>query len=103
MEMHMKPEEVRSPKKRLNLIAVLAQHVDPNDPDHKWSLALCTWDNVYRIGIRWDGKGKLKGNPTSHGQPTWYLLPDQVVDAVMPSGLIPADKLQLVTMFRKAA
>ena len=94
----MKPEDVRSPKKRLNLISVLHTETDPLDPDGNWSLALCTWDNVYRIGIRWDGRGKLKGNPTSHGQPTWFLLPDALVKPVLK--FVPADKRQLVGMFR---
>jgi hypothetical protein len=56
----------------------------------------------YRIGIRWNSRGKTIGNPTSHGKPTWYLLPHELVGAVLKSTPIPGDKLQLAETLLKS-
>ena len=72
------PKDVISPKDRWHLIEVLHIGEDPKDPDYSWSMCIGTWKerngtSRYRIGVRWNGRGKTKGNPMSTGHPTWSL------------------------------
>ena len=91
----MQPKDVVSPKDRFRLIEVLHTGKDPGDKDYSWSLCLGMWKepkgpSLVRVGIRWDGKSnKEKGNPTSHGQPTWFLLPHEVVDPALVGLQLP--------------
>ena len=86
--MVIKPEEVMSPKAHWTLIAVLVSN-------EWWSLALGRWDDEIRLACRWNGNEENpKGNPCSHGVPTWFMLPDEFVDHLIP--LIPPDKRPLL-------
>jgi len=98
MEAHMvSPFEVTAPKARWSLIDVLIEK-------EQWSLAIGTWDKEKCLVCRWNGDKEegSKGNPVSHGQPTWFVLPDEFIEALLP--LIPAEKRPLVdALLRKAA
>jgi hypothetical protein len=94
------PYDVKSPKARWTLVDVLYV----NDPDNDSSLAFGYWDGKRRFACRWNGKGDEPGNPMSRGVPTWFILPDEFVEPLMKSGIIPADKRQLLsTLFKSAA
>jgi hypothetical protein len=78
----IRPEDVVSPKDRWTLIAVLAQTND-------WALALGRWKYEKGVeknclAIRWNGDAtQPKGNPCSHGQPTWFVLPNDFDNDVL--------------------
>jgi hypothetical protein len=90
MEAHMivPPRDVTAPKAHWLLIDVLFS----ND---EWSLAVGKWDGKPRIACRWNGSKKApKGNPCSHGSPTWFMLPNDFVDLLAP--LVPQGKRPLL-------
>jgi hypothetical protein len=42
------------------------------------------WESQDRIGIRWNGgEGPGVGNPQSRGNATWFILPDELSEAVL--------------------
>ncbi|HEY6342402.1 MAG TPA: hypothetical protein VIY49_12985 [Bryobacteraceae bacterium] len=49
------------------------------------SVALLDWEGQERVGIRWNGEEGQPGigNPQSHGQPTWFVVPDELGSAVL--------------------
>lgn len=81
------PFTVKSPKAHWTLIDVLITNDD-------WALALGEWAGERRLAVRWNGKGDELGNPMSRGVPTWFVLPDDFIDHLLP--LIPMEKRQLV-------
>lgn len=72
------PNDVISPKDRWSLLAVLYK-------SEEWSLALGRWDNVPRLGARWNGSEtpESKGNPVSRGMATWFILPADIAERMM--------------------
>ena len=49
-----------------------------------WSLAVGLWDGDRALLIRWnDDPDKPLGNPVSHSQPTWFVLPDTFYAAAL--------------------
>lgn len=82
MSGYVDPKEVMSPKKRVSgEIEVL---VDKGE--RYWSLCKLTWDGKPRIGIRWNGgldSTERIGNPQSRGNPTWFILPEEVADVIL--------------------
>lgn len=70
------PNTVISPKKMWTLLTVLYESPEREDG---WSLALGQWDGQAVLGLRWNGNKKNPlGNPTSHGMPTWFIVPDDL-------------------------
>lgn len=69
--MSVNPEDVTSPINRLSEHHVL-------QTCKAWSLAVGMFEGRRVLLIRWNGEteGDL-GNPTSHGRPTWFVLPDE--------------------------
>lgn len=92
----VQPNEVTAPKAHWNLIDVLATNED-------WSLALGRWDGELRLACRWNGSEKQpKGNPTSHGAATWFMLPNDFIDHLTP--LISLEKRALLqTLLQRPA
>ena len=45
-----------------------------------YSIAVLRFNGTTKYGIRWNGDGNSLGTPTSHGTPTWFILPDEVID-----------------------
>ncbi len=83
----MNPWNATSPQSRLKPTASLkVLHTDPADG---WSIAEMTWDGQPgRKALRWDGdlnNPHDRGNPTSHGNGTWFVLPDAVAEVVLRS------------------
>lgn len=85
---------VVSPKKHWSLIAVL-EDKGPSEA----ALALGRWDNNPCLAMRWNGDniGNPIGNPQSRGLPTWFVVPDDYVEAILLS--LPDDKLTLARNF----
>lgn len=81
----MKPEDALSPLGRLEPGTL---NVIYTSPDGAWSLARMVWDGAPRLGCRWNGdinNPADKGNPSSRGHGTWFILPDELVPVVMES------------------
>jgi hypothetical protein len=89
------PKDVHSPRDRWTLIDVLAELGGPDS--NWWALALGHWDDIPCLAARWNGDAEIegsKGNPISRGYPTWFILPDEMAEAM--KSLIPAAKRNLV-------
>lgn len=94
---YVKPEAVVSPRNRWRLLSVLYDG-GPNDGENPgWAVAEGQWeweeadeitskkrrviDDV--LGIRWNGQdGEENGTPQTWGNPTWFILPDELSDVV---------------------
>jgi hypothetical protein len=76
----MRPENALSPRSRL-VPPVTIIHSTPH-----WSVGEFTWDNEPNVlGIRWNGDiddENDKGNPRSHGEGTWFVLPKPIADLI---------------------
>lgn len=91
--MAVRPRDVKSPKEHWVLIDVLVEAKD-------WSLALGEWDGDRCLAARWNGDDERpKGNPVSHGMPTWFVLPREFIDPLLAAGLILADKESLARAY----
>ena len=79
------PQDVISPKNRWTLLKILYKEND-------WSLALGQWDNEPCLAARWNGSESpdSKGNPVSHGMPTWFVLPKGIAKPMLD--LVPSEK-----------
>ena len=82
------PHTVLAPKTRLTPPLTVV-HVTPD-----WALATAYWDKNRALLIRWNGDpSKPLGNPVSHGNPTWFVLPSDTHWAML--GLAdPAKRLK---------
>lgn len=88
------PATVLSPKNRWEFGKVLC-----STGQGGWSIAEGCWEGHPTLGMRWNGDDDSgsPGNPQSHGNPTWFILPDELHEAarVLADGL--ADALGYVT------
>lgn len=77
---YVDPEKVLSPKEFLRGVRLLYDH-GPG----QWSVAALNWNGLERVGIRWNGEEGERGvgNPQSRGHPTWFLLPEELQEAVL--------------------
>ena len=83
------PRDAVSPRANWQLIDVLyeAEH---------WSMALGRWDKRPVLAQRWNGDEGEKGNPVSHGFPTWFVMPDDTYSLFLQSDFIPEGKRAFV-------
>ena len=71
--MYIKPQDVKSPREHWVLIDVAVE-------TPQWSIAVGEWDGRRCLATRWNGDDiRPKGNPVSHGMPTWFVLPDEFI------------------------
>lgn len=80
---YIKPEMVLSPKNRITELEIIY-----DDGENSWALAKMKWDGNPVTSLRWNGGSKDPrfpgiGNPQSRGVPTWFVLPDEVSDAIL--------------------
>ena len=77
--MWVRPEDVKSPKERLRDVRVIHSG-EPGEP----SLARGTWDDVpNELLLRWNGTDQNSlGFPSAFGYPTWYVLPENLVELI---------------------
>jgi hypothetical protein len=73
---------VASPQRNIVSVEVIFD----GGTDDSWALAEIMWredkqtEARERVGIRWNGNDKRpKGNPTSRGFPTWFMLPENLI------------------------
>ena len=73
------PAKVISPKHRWEMGTVLC-----STGQGGWSVAEGRWDKQPALGIRWNGDDDSgsPGNPQSHGNPTWFIVPEELQEAV---------------------
>lgn len=81
MSNYPQPEDVTSPKLHWSLIKVLYK----GDPEG-YSIAIGKWDNEPCLAMRWNAcEWRPVGNPQSRGLPTWFIVPDRLVDPILGS------------------
>ena len=79
--MYHDPKTVLSPKERVRSVEVI---FDKGPVDYSWSVARLQWDDSSVVGIRWNGdRTSTKGLPQARGNPTWFVVPDELADAVL--------------------
>ncbi|MGO8739145.1 hypothetical protein [Rhodoblastus sp.] len=90
------PHDAISPRAQWQLVDVLHE-------GEQWSMAVGKWRepdgwrNV--LAQRWNGGEGEKGNPVSHGYPTWFVLPDETYVLYISSAFIPEEKRRFVKDF----
>jgi len=86
--------KVISPKQHWALISVLE-----DEGPGEGALAVGRWDNKPVLAMRWNGDNEDNpiGNPQSRGLPTWFIIPDSYVEAIL--GTLSSDKLTLARNF----
>lgn len=89
------PSEVSAPKNKWHLVSLLVD----NGPE-KTSYALGTWEGRPCVACRWNGtKDRPKGNPNSTGNPTWFILGDEIHPLMPMLQNIPDDKMKMLKVF----
>jgi hypothetical protein len=79
--MYHDPKTVLSPKGRVKSVEVI---YDKGPVDKSWSVAQIEWDGSPVIGIRWNGDSQShKGLPQARGNPAWFIVPNELADAVL--------------------
>ncbi len=84
-----KPEDVKSPQDMVSDVQVVY-----DGGEHNWSVAKLRWGGQKAVGIRWNGGPESEipdrpatfpglGNPQSRGYPTWFIVPEELHDAVL--------------------
>jgi hypothetical protein len=74
---YIKPESVLSPKAAVSKLNVLHNNGD-------WSVAELEWNGKSALGLRWNGSDQESGcgTPQSRGLPTWFIVPDELANAI---------------------
>jgi hypothetical protein len=79
--MYHDPKTVLSPKDRVKSVEVI---YDKGPVDHSWSVAQIEWEGSPVVGIRWNGDSRShKGLPQARGNPAWFIVPNELADAVL--------------------
>lgn len=79
--MYHDPKAVLSPKERVKSVEVV---FDKGPVDQSWSVARLNWNDSTVVGIRWNGDSKsTKGLPQARGNPTWFVVPKELEDAIL--------------------
>jgi hypothetical protein len=88
------PTTVLSPKSRWEFGKALC-----NTGQGGWSIAEGWWEGVPALGIRWNGDDDSgsPGNPQSHGNPTWFILPEELREAARELAHCLAEAIDFVT------
>ncbi|MBF0402134.1 MAG: hypothetical protein HQL90_15385 [Magnetococcales bacterium] len=76
---YRKPEDVVAPKSRWEPGGVLY-----NTGQGGWAVSEGFWDKEPALGIRWNGDDDSgsHGSPQSHGNPTWFIVPSELEEAI---------------------
>jgi hypothetical protein len=79
--MYHDPSTVLSPRDKVKSVDVV---YDAGPVEGSWSVAHITWGDKPAVGIRWNGdSGSQKGTPQARGNPAWFVVPDELQDAVL--------------------
>ncbi len=76
------PATVKSPKDRVEDVEVV---FDKGPKEGSWSIARLKFDKKNSVGIRWNGEVSKAGvgTPSSRSNPTWFIVPDEIADALI--------------------
>lgn len=101
---YVKPDEVLAPKRRWQLFHVLfdgGNRTHPRaEPNSAVSLAIGRWDGRPALAMRWNGTAdEPLGNPQSRGLATWFIVPDQYVEAILKATDISDSRLEFARDF----
>jgi len=101
---YIDPKTVLSPKESVSDVEVIFNTGPVPD---SWSVAKLVWQGASRVGIRWNGEEDEggKGNPQSRGNPTWFILPNQLAGQVLEAaeGLAKQTTQTLAAAYREMA
>ena len=79
--MYYDPATVLSPKDKVKSVEVI---YDSGPVEGSWSVAQITWGDKPAVGIRWNGdSNSQKGAPQARGNPAWFVVPDELQEAVL--------------------
>ncbi len=85
------PEDITAPRQKWTLIKVLYK----GDPEG-YSVALGKWEGEPCLAIRWNACDyRPVGHPHTRGLPTWFILPEPLVEPVLNT--LPADMQSLAS------
>jgi len=78
---YIDPTTVQSPK---GLVKDLDVVYDKGPVEQSWSIATLKWAEKDAVGIRWNGDAdKGTGTPQSRGHATWFIVPEEIAEAVL--------------------
>ena len=82
---YIKPSTVLAPKTLVSNVEVVYDSQRDEENQESWSVAKLLWDRKPRVGIRWNGDphGKGIGTPQAFGQPTWFLVPEELESKIL--------------------
>lgn len=84
---------IKSPEKRLyGPHAVIFTHAQ-----ERWAIAALHWEKKPSLGIRWFWDPK--GNPTSRGHRTWFIIPSALNHAILSELPLPVRLRHLLDEF----
>jgi len=79
---YVEPAAVWAPRASIRSVDILYNST-PGGPGG-WSVARINWEGSEALGIRWNGgDGSGIGNPQSRGNPTWFILPDELRESIL--------------------
>jgi hypothetical protein len=87
---YVDPNKVTAPKRIVSDVHVV---FDTHEIEGSWSVAQLKWDGKETVGIRWNGEpsGSGIGTPQARGVPTWFIVPEELQDAVLDKARELAD------------
>lgn len=97
---YVDPRSVQGPKKYVSNVKVVY-----DGGEWAGSVAELEWDGKPGVAIRWNGcyEGQPLGNPQSHGNPVWFLVPEEFAGAVLARARELAPETPLEAGYREMA
>ena len=94
------PRTVQGPKKSVSNVRVVY-----DGGANRCAVAQLDWEGKPGVGIRWNGSSDEQplGNPQSHGNPVWFLVPEEFQDAVLARAQELAPETTLEAGYRDMA
>lgn len=80
---YIDPKTVTAPKSLVRDVNVVYDSGESREEG--FSVVTLRWDNKDAVGIRWNGHPGDKGigTPQAFGQPTWFLVPQELQESVL--------------------
>jgi enoyl-CoA hydratase/carnithine racemase len=87
---YVDPNKVNAPKRLVSDVQVV---FDTHEIEGSWSVALLKWDGRETVGMRWNGDPSNRGigTPQARGVPTWFIVPEELQDAILEKARELAD------------
>jgi hypothetical protein len=80
---YIDPTKVIAPKSLVRDVSVVYDSGPTREEG--FSVVTLRWDNKDAVGIRWNGDPDDKGigTPQAFGQPTWFLVPEELREPIL--------------------